>query len=62
MPTAKEGEQGRRAKTAVEIVPPDDPTFVESGLERVADGVHRHSVLTPGKEYELSVGASAKAP
>ncbi|MFF8830812.1 hypothetical protein [Streptomyces sp. NPDC015131] len=51
----KEDEQGRRAQAAVEVVPPDDPAFVESGLERVADGVHRNSALTPGKEYKLSV-------
>ena len=34
---------------------PDDPEFVESGLERVADGVHALSPLTKGKAYKVSV-------
>ncbi|MHA4776642.1 hypothetical protein L1085_019365 [Streptomyces sp. MSC1_001] len=50
-----EEEQGRRAEAALETGWPDDPEFVESGLERVRDGVHHLSPLTPGRTYRLSV-------
>ncbi|MFF6868966.1 MULTISPECIES: hypothetical protein [unclassified Streptomyces] len=50
-----EGDQGERAKAALETVSPDDPEFVESGLERVREGVHHRSPLMKGKAYKLSV-------
>ncbi|MFH8729781.1 hypothetical protein [Streptomyces termitum] len=50
-----EEEQGKRAKAALETVSPDDPEFVESGLERVSDGVHGISPLGKGKSYKISV-------
>lgn len=50
-----EEDQGKRAKAALEIVSPDEPEFVESGLERVRDGVHSLSPLKKGKAYKLSV-------
>ncbi|MEU5917388.1 hypothetical protein [Streptomyces sp. NPDC047141] len=50
-----EREQGERAQAAVSTTSPDDPEFVESGLERVGDGVHARSPLTRGKGYRLSV-------
>ncbi|MFJ8662274.1 hypothetical protein [Streptomyces sp. NPDC093795] len=50
-----EEDQGKRAKTALETVSPDDPEFLESGLERVRDGVHNLSPLKKGKTYKLSV-------
>lgn len=52
-----EGEegQGKRAKAALETVSPDDPEFVESGLERVREGVHNLSPLKKGKAYKVSV-------
>ncbi|MGA5559240.1 hypothetical protein [Streptomyces lavendulocolor] len=59
-PSAVEDEQGKRAKAAVAIVPPDDSMFLESGLERVADGVHRQSVLEQGENYKLSVACAGQ--
>ncbi|MEU9293775.1 hypothetical protein [Streptomyces sp. NPDC048266] len=53
--TQSEEDQGRRAKAELETGWPDDPDFVESGLERVRDGVHHLSPLTPGRAYRLSV-------
>lgn len=50
-----EDDQGKRAKAALDTVSPDDPEFVESGLERVRDGVHHLSPLKKGKAYRLSV-------
>ncbi|MFB9554168.1 hypothetical protein [Streptomyces roseoviridis] len=50
-----EEAQGERARAALETVSPDDPEFVESGLERVADGVHHRSALEKGKTYTVSV-------
>lgn len=50
-----EEDQGKRAKAALETVSPDDPEFVESGLERARDGVHSLSPLKKGKTYKLSV-------
>ncbi|MER5963324.1 hypothetical protein [Streptomyces sp. NPDC002057] len=50
-----EEEQGKRAKSALETGSPDDPEFVESGLERVREGVHSLSPLKRGKAYKLSV-------
>ncbi|MEV8595118.1 hypothetical protein [Streptomyces sp. NPDC052012] len=32
--------------------------FVESGLERVSDGIHTNSVLTKGGSYTLSIACS----
>ncbi|MGI5353850.1 hypothetical protein ACQI4E_00810 [Streptomyces sp. CA-252508] len=59
-PSAVEDEQGKRAKAAVAVVPPDDPMFLESGLERVADGVHRQSMLEQGENYKLSVACAGQ--
>ncbi|CCA56584.1 MULTISPECIES: hypothetical protein [Streptomyces] len=50
-----EEEQGKRAKAALETVSLDDPEFVESGLERVREGVHNLSPLKKGKAYKVSV-------
>ncbi|MFJ2060720.1 hypothetical protein ACIOMM_33015 [Streptomyces sp. NPDC087908] len=50
-----EDDQGKRAKAALETVSPDDPEFVESGLERVSEGVHNLSPLKKGKAYKVSV-------
>ncbi|TXS31405.1 hypothetical protein EAO71_06700 [Streptomyces sp. ms191] len=47
--------QGKRAKAALDTVSPDDPEFVESGLERVREGVHNLSPLKKGKSYKVSV-------
>ncbi|WP_426364562.1 hypothetical protein [Streptomyces sp. E-08] len=50
-----EHDRGERAQAALSTVSPDDPEFVESGLERVGDGVHTRSPLTAGKAYRISV-------
>ncbi|MEU8619779.1 hypothetical protein [Streptomyces sp. NPDC048623] len=50
-----EKAQGSRAKAVLETISPDDPKFVESGLERVPDGVHTRSSLKKGKAYKVSV-------
>ncbi|WP_345497413.1 hypothetical protein [Streptomyces racemochromogenes] len=39
----------------MEKVASDSPEFVESGLERVADGVHARSALARGRIYKVSV-------
>lgn len=52
---AGEEAQGIRAKGLLEKVAPDSPEFVESGLERVPEGVHARSALTKGKTYKVSV-------
>ncbi|MFJ4336996.1 hypothetical protein [Streptomyces sp. NPDC088915] len=54
-PPGEEEAQGSRAKAVLETISPDDPKFVESGLERVRDGVHTRSSLKKGKAYEVSV-------
>ncbi|MFE0733872.1 hypothetical protein [Streptomyces sp. NPDC058855] len=53
---ATEGTQGARATAALTTTAPEeDPAFVESGLERVRDGVHHRSPLTRGTSYTVSV-------
>ncbi|MER7623724.1 hypothetical protein [Streptomyces sp. NPDC126503] len=53
---AKERTQGARATAALATTAPEeDPAFVESGLERVRDGVHHRSPLTRGTSYTVSV-------
>ncbi|WP_053650013.1 MULTISPECIES: hypothetical protein [unclassified Streptomyces] len=50
-----EQERGKRAKAALETVSLEDPEFVESGLERVREGVHNLSPLKKGMAYKVSV-------
>ncbi|MFD8288810.1 hypothetical protein ACFV2B_11385 [Streptomyces lavendulae] len=50
-----EETQGIHAKGLLEQIPPDSPEFVESGLEKVTDGVHARSTLTQDRTYKLSV-------
>ncbi|RSS35119.1 hypothetical protein EF906_28170 [Streptomyces sp. WAC08241] len=50
-----EESRGERAKAVLETVSVDDPGFVESGLERVRDGLHHRSSLVKGEAYEVSV-------
>ncbi|WP_306311162.1 hypothetical protein [Streptomyces hydrogenans] len=50
---ARETDQGERAQEALDL--DGDEEFVESGLERVADGAHVRAVLEPGEPYELAV-------
>ena len=47
--------QEKRVKAALDTVDPDAPEFVESGTERVADGVHHRSHLTKGVAYRLTL-------
>ncbi|MGW1888888.1 hypothetical protein ACWCP6_01310 [Streptomyces sp. NPDC002004] len=56
-PTLDEKRLGRQAEEALgtETVDDSDPLFVESGLERVSDGIHTESTTTRGKSYELAV-------
>ncbi|MET9929614.1 MULTISPECIES: hypothetical protein [unclassified Streptomyces] len=39
----------------LETVSVDDPGFVESGVERVREGLHHRSSLVKGEAYEVSV-------
>ncbi|WP_309053419.1 hypothetical protein [Streptomyces sp.] len=56
---ATELTQGARAGAALETAAPEeDPAFVESGLERVRDGVHHRSPLTRGTSYTVSVACA----
>ncbi|MEU3726483.1 hypothetical protein [Streptomyces sp. NPDC031705] len=50
-----EEARGNRAKGALESISPDDPKFVESGLERVSDGAHSRPSLEKGKAYKVSL-------
>ncbi|MFF5921878.1 hypothetical protein ACFY8C_26535 [Streptomyces flavochromogenes] len=47
--------QEKRVKGALDTVSLDAPEFVESGTERVEDGVHHRSRLTKGSAYQLAV-------
>lgn len=53
---------GKRVEQALdlELIDDSDPLFVESGLERVSDGIHTHPKLPPGVSYELAVVCSGK--
>ncbi|MEU5957462.1 hypothetical protein [Streptomyces sp. NPDC047525] len=53
------GEQAERAVGA-EAIDDSDPLFVESGLERVGDGIHTESELPQGRSFELSVACAGK--
>ncbi|MEE1807053.1 hypothetical protein [Streptomyces sp. BE133] len=43
-----------------EEVSDSDPLFVESGLERVGDGLHTEPELARGRTYELAVACAGK--
>lgn len=49
-----------KAKKALGIAESDDTDdlFVESGLERVDDGIHTRTTLTRGKSYTLAVACA----
>ncbi|MFD5411585.1 hypothetical protein [Streptomyces nojiriensis] len=49
-----EEAQGGRAKAVLDEIPPDGPEFVESGLERVPDGVHTRSSLMEGRKVSVA--------
>ncbi|MBP2582604.1 hypothetical protein J3A78_003082 [Streptomyces sp. PvR006] len=53
--TAAAAAQEKRVKEVLDTVSPDAPEFVESGVERVEDGVHHRSRLTKGSAYQLAV-------
>ncbi|CAM5541309.1 hypothetical protein [Streptomyces narbonensis] len=57
-----EEAQGKRAKAALgqRSLGELEPDFVESGLERVQDGVHNLSPVKKGKAYKLSVACVGK--
>ncbi|MEU7073094.1 hypothetical protein AB0B30_29675 [Streptomyces narbonensis] len=57
-----EETQGKRAKAALgeRSLGDLEPDFVESGLERVPDGVHNLSPVKKGKTYKLSVACVGK--
>lgn len=52
--SAAEEPREIRAKGLLEQVPPDSPEFVESGLERLRDGVHARSTLTQDRGTTFS--------
>ncbi|MEU1892656.1 hypothetical protein [Streptomyces pristinaespiralis] len=51
---------GEQAEAALDTVTIDDPEFVESGLESLADGIHTDSPLTRGKSYRLGVACAGQ--
>ncbi|MCB8906250.1 MULTISPECIES: hypothetical protein [unclassified Streptomyces] len=53
--TAAAAAQEKRVKDVLDTVSPDAAEFVESGVERVEDGVHHRSRLTKGSAYQLAV-------
>ncbi|MGW1643099.1 hypothetical protein [Streptomyces lavendulae] len=55
-----EETQGIHAKGLLEQIPPDSPEFVESGLEKVTDGVHARSTLTQTGRTSSPWSASAQ--
>lgn len=44
-----------QARSALDAVGEQGQSMVESGVERVSDGVHTQPVLSPGRSYELTV-------
>ncbi|MFG2496716.1 hypothetical protein ACGFSB_00620 [Streptomyces sp. NPDC048441] len=61
-PVQDEQGLGKKVKEALgtESIDDSDPLFVESGLERVSDGIHTDSVLSKGSSYELSVACAGR--
>ncbi|MCX5226654.1 hypothetical protein ABZY16_08740 [Streptomyces sp. NPDC006553] len=53
--TAAAAAHEKRVKDVLDRVSPDAPEFIESGTERVEDGVHHRSRLTKGSAYQLAV-------
>ncbi|MGA4849670.1 hypothetical protein ACOBQB_26695 [Streptomyces sp. G5(2025)] len=53
------GERVRKA-LGTESIDDSDPLFVESGLERVGDGIHARPKLRPGTVYEVVVACAGK--
>ncbi|MFV6030730.1 hypothetical protein [Streptomyces sp. NPDC056264] len=53
--TAAAAAQEKRVKDVLDTISPDASAFVESGVERVEDGVHHRSRLTKGSAYQLAV-------
>ncbi|WP_318210174.1 hypothetical protein [Streptomyces sp. SJL17-1] len=53
--TAAAAAQEKRVKDALDTVSPDAPEFVESGTERVEDGVRHLSPLKKGAAYQLAL-------
>ncbi|QIP83189.1 hypothetical protein GLX30_02830 [Streptomyces sp. Tu 2975] len=51
---------GEQAEAALDTVTIDDPEFVESGLESLADGIHTDSPLVRGKSYQLGVACAGQ--
>lgn len=47
--------QEKRVKEALDTISPDDPAFVASGTEWVADGVHHRALLEKGAAYQLAL-------
>ncbi|MFJ4341192.1 hypothetical protein [Streptomyces sp. NPDC088915] len=54
-----EGSQGERAKAVLETVSGDDQGFVESGVERVREGLHHRSSLVKGEVSVVCVGTGS---
>ena len=59
-PTIDEKRLGERAQEALgtQTIDDSEPSFVESGLERVSDGIHAESAMTRGNSYELAVACA----
>ncbi|MEV5435128.1 hypothetical protein AB0K80_03690 [Streptomyces sp. NPDC052682] len=55
-----EKKLGDRATAAVGAADEDDDRFVESGLERVTEGIHTRPELEQGKSYHLVVACAGK--
>ncbi|MFD4483350.1 hypothetical protein ACFWPU_45635 [Streptomyces sp. NPDC058471] len=61
-PTHDEQKLGKQVKEALgtQAIDDSDPLFVESGLERISDGIHTQPKLSPGTRYELKVACAGK--
>lgn len=59
-PTHDEQKLGQQVKEALgtQAIDDSDPLFVESGLERISDGIHTQAKLPPGTRYELKVACA----
>ncbi|MFE6403358.1 DUF3558 domain-containing protein [Streptomyces alboflavus] len=60
-PVQDDPKLGQRVKEALGTDELEDTgTLVESGLERVSDGVHTRPKLSPGRSYQVAVACAGK--
>ncbi|MFD5699540.1 hypothetical protein [Streptomyces lasiicapitis] len=61
-PVQDDPKLGQRVKEALgtDELGDSGPLLVESGLERVSDGVHTRPKLSPGRSYQVAVACAGK--